>query len=123
MTLANILTSPFLDLIHSNCLHFHSQDRTQDCTLVKPTPHRKFTPRRRVPSRATPRVPALLHLSPFSPPDRDRTLAVSIPDMVFVRTHENSPGVWVYTTFYCMREVCHAAGLWAETLREESSQV
>ena len=29
-------------------------------------------PTRRVPSRGTPRVPAPLPLSPFSPPDRDR---------------------------------------------------
>ena len=32
----------------------------------------KSSPTRRVPSRGTPRVPAQLHLSPFSPPDRDR---------------------------------------------------
>ena len=32
----------------------------------------KSSPTRRVPSRGTPRVPAPLHLSPFSPPDRDR---------------------------------------------------
>ena len=32
----------------------------------------KSSPTRRVPSRGTPRVPAPLPLSPFSPPDRDR---------------------------------------------------
>ena len=32
----------------------------------------KSPPTRRVPSRATPRVPAPLPMSPFSPPDRDR---------------------------------------------------
>ena len=32
----------------------------------------KSSPIRRVPSRGTPRVPAPLHLSPFSPPERDR---------------------------------------------------
>ena len=32
----------------------------------------KSSPTRRVPSRGTPRVPAQLHLSPFSPPDGDR---------------------------------------------------
>ena len=32
----------------------------------------KSSPTGRVPSRGTPRIPAPLHLSPFSPPDRDR---------------------------------------------------
>ena len=35
-------------------------------------PSNKSPPTRRVPPRGTPRVPAPLPLSPFSPPDRDR---------------------------------------------------
>ena len=37
---------------------------------LRTTPKSSLT--RRVPSRGTPRVPAQLHLSPFSPPGRDR---------------------------------------------------
>ena len=44
------------------------------CATVPDTLHAtpKSSPTRRVPSRGIPRVPAPLHLSPFSPPDHDR---------------------------------------------------
>ena len=57
----------------------HGVSREEPCSALKcetgpdsvhATP--KSSPIRRVPSSATPRVPAPLHLSPFSPPDRDR---------------------------------------------------
>ena len=46
------------------------------CQTVPDTFHAtpRISPTHRVPSRETPRVPTPLHLSPFSPPDGDRSV-------------------------------------------------
>ena len=52
-------------------LMFKSRDFTGDLVIDSELSP-KSPPTRRVPPRGTPRVPAPLPLSPFSPPDRDR---------------------------------------------------